>query len=714
MNLSVKIIIGLLLGILTGLFFGEYCSFFSYLGDGFIGLLQMTVLPYIIVNIVANLGRMKMSEGRRMVMNGLYVLLLLLGIGVITLLILPFALPSWTASSFFKSSVVAVQEPLNLLDLYIPSNPFYSMANNVVPAVVMFSIFLGVGLANIKEKEVLLKMLDVFGEGLNQINKMVVKLTPYGVFAIAAYNAGTMTIDEIQRLHAYIIIYTVGVLLLGFYWIPLLISSLTDVSPRALFKATRPTLLTIFATAKIIIVLPQLIDDIKRVLRLHYNRNDEMASKTEIMMPLSYPFPNLGTFVIFVFVPFIAWYMGNNFDLEETLTYLGSTLLSSFVAPVTGIPFILDLLKLPQEMFQLFVISSVYTDRIRVVLGTIHLLALTIITVIWTVHGLKPKWSKLIKGTLIGSILTFGSIIGTRYYLSQTLGESHQYESFVEMDFMNEHKPAQIKSIESLYADSLNYYGSNHLDIIKRRGSIRIGYLADHLPFAFRNQQGTLVGFDIEMAHLLAAELNVKAEFYRITQRQMKSLLEEDRLDIVMSGIIVTTDVLDNYAFSKSYINQTLAFMVPDHNRSLFNSRNSIKNLDSLSIGSAHPYFAKKLKNYLPQADIITLNSPREFFKEKHEELDALLLSAEAGSAWTVIYPQFNVAIPRPDVIKVPCAYPLPMMDESWKLFMDTWIELKQKEGTVDALFKYWVEGEGADIKEPRWSIAKDVLHWID
>jgi len=233
MSLSKKIVFSLLLGVLIGLFFGEYCSFLSIFGDGFIGLLQMTVLPYIMVSIISNLGRMSMKDGKIIVINGLKVLFLLLGIGVVTLIILPLSLPEWSASSFFSPSSVAVEEPLNLLELYIPSNPFASMANNVVPAVVLFSIFLGIGLSNIKGKESLLKGVDILGEALNHINKMIIKLTPIGVFFIAAYNAGTMSFDEIQRLQAYIIIYSVAVLLLGFYWLPLLVSATTGISPKA-------------------------------------------------------------------------------------------------------------------------------------------------------------------------------------------------------------------------------------------------------------------------------------------------------------------------------------------------------------------------------------------------------------------------------------------------------------------------------------------------
>ena len=69
MSLSTKILIGLFGGILVGLFFGEYCAFFSYLGDGFIGLLQMTVLPYIMVSIIANLGMMSLDDSIRALLN---------------------------------------------------------------------------------------------------------------------------------------------------------------------------------------------------------------------------------------------------------------------------------------------------------------------------------------------------------------------------------------------------------------------------------------------------------------------------------------------------------------------------------------------------------------------------------------------------------------------------------------------------------------------
>ena len=51
------------------------------------------------------------------------------------------------------------------------------------------------------------------------------------------------------------------------------------------------------------------------------------------------------------------------------------------------------------------------------------------------------------------------------------------------------------------------------VDSIKNRGTLRVGVWADRLPFAFVNRDGHLVGFDVEMAQLLARDLGVKVEF---------------------------------------------------------------------------------------------------------------------------------------------------------------------------------------------------------
>ncbi len=41
-------------------------------------------------------------------------------------------------------------------------------------------------------------------------------------------------------------------------------------------------------------------------------------------------------------------------------------------------------------------------------------------------------------------------------------------------------------------------------------------------------------------------------------------------------------------------------------------------------------------------------------------------------------------------------------------------LELKRSEGTIDALYSYWMLGGAAQIRKPRWSVIRDVLGWVD
>ena len=62
LSLSAKTLIGLALGIGCGLFFGEACGRLQIIGNAFVGLLQMAVLPYIVVSLIASIGRLTLQR----------------------------------------------------------------------------------------------------------------------------------------------------------------------------------------------------------------------------------------------------------------------------------------------------------------------------------------------------------------------------------------------------------------------------------------------------------------------------------------------------------------------------------------------------------------------------------------------------------------------------------------------------------------------------
>jgi hypothetical protein len=71
-----------------------------------------------------------------------------------------------------------------------------------------------------------------------------------------------------------------------------------------------------------------------------------------------------------------------------------------------------------------------------------------------------------------------------------------------------------------------------------------------------------------------------------------------------------------------------------------------------------------------------------------------VVLPAERGSVLTLLYPKYTVVVPEPGVIKIPLAYPVGERD--WAYFLNMWIELKRRDGTIEALYGHWILGKQA------------------
>jgi ABC-type amino acid transport substrate-binding protein len=100
------------------------------------------------------------------------------------------------------------------------------------------------------------------------------------------------------------------------------------------------------------------------------------------------------------------------------------------------------------------------------------------------------------------------------------------------------------------------------------------------------------------------------------------------------------------------------------------------------------------------------------FFANGPGRTDALVLTAERGSAWSLLYPRFSVIVPQPQIMTIPLAYAVRSDDQQMVWFLNRWLELKKRDGTIERLYDYWVLGKNAEPTGPRWSIGRDVLHW--
>ena len=69
--------------------------------------------------------------------------------------------------------------------------------------------------------------------------------------------------------------------------------------------------------------------------------------------------------------------------------------------------------------------------------------------------------------------------------------------------------------------------------------------------------------------------------------------------------------------------------------------------------------------------------------------------------------------VPKPDVSKIPMAYPVAGRDREFAGFLSHWIQLKHNGREYAMLYNHWILGLDAEPKHPRWSIIRDVLGWV-
>ena len=202
--------------------------------------------------------------------------------------------------------------------------------------------------------------------------------------------------------------------------------------------------------------------------------------------------------------------------------------------------------------------------------------------------------------------------------------------------------------------------------------------------------------------NLLATDLNVDIEFVKIYHDQASPLLASGYLDIT-SGIPVIPDNLREFTLTAPYSQQSVAFIVKDKRRSEFTHWQRITDRKDLTIGIPETFFYQNAVNrYFTRGKAWKIASPRLFFREEYQHIDAMLFGAAAASAWTLLYPDYTVIAPSPVVAPLTMAFPINKNDQQFELFMRNWIAMKQQSHTLSKLFDYWIGGKSIDANLSR------------
>ncbi|HFQ1492687.1 TPA: L-cystine transporter [Staphylococcus aureus] len=267
--------IGIVFGVLLHLVYGTHSNvitstsdWFNIVGQGYVALLQMIVMPLIFISIVAAFTKIQIGE--KFAKIGSLIFIFLIGtvtiaaiVGVVYALV--FGLDASTINlgnaEQARGSEIAKQAkdltahtlPQQILEL-LPKNPFLDFTGQRATstiAVVIFASFIGFAYLRVARKqpdhgELLKRAIDAIYSLVMAIVTFVLRLTPYGVLAIMANTLSTSDFGAIWTLGKFLIASYAA--LITMYIIHLIILSLLGISPIRYVKKTLEVLIFAFTS----------------------------------------------------------------------------------------------------------------------------------------------------------------------------------------------------------------------------------------------------------------------------------------------------------------------------------------------------------------------------------------------------------------------------------------------------------------------------------
>ena len=743
LNLTSWILVGFILGIITGLVFGDLVSVMRPLSDAFIKIWQITILPSVALSLIVGIGSMRRDTAKAIAVKAVLVLLLIWAICVVGYFSFQLAFPPRMEASFFSTQQLATTTPVNLIDQFIPANPFTSLADGIIPATVLFCLFLGFALMLDDGSGPIVSILRVLLKAFDRMTHIISKTFPVGIFVITAVTAGTLTVEGFLDLQVFLITLAAAAILLGLVVMPLLITCFTTFHYRDILAAASRPMLLAFSTGTEFITLPLISEGVEKLFRgKDWDPDTHLAgvagegtgdpgrgdvrSYSEILVPVAYTFPLLGGLAPFLFILFVAWLYQNPLDLVQQIQLVAVGIPSFFGSSKLSVLSLLDLMGLPEDAYNLYISSGILRQAFVAPLSVISIFSLSAITIAFATNRARFRWKRaafsLVAVVLLAAVLIAGLHAG---FATMLAGTYHGADQIAEIELPRDPAGRLMDTVVNttvyLHREDVPALPPlppgqrDEIRQIRDRGVLRVGYNSNNVPFAFFNGKGKLVGYDVEMAYDLAWALNItRIEFVPVTGTNLAESLDSGYCDIVMSAVVVNANRLDTMKFTDPTVTVHLAFVVPDGKKDQFTSLATVNAMDGLRVAvynnTALVPVAKRL---LPRATIVPIDTKEEYFTGG--KADAFLIPAEEGYTATLQYPFYDVAIIQPHgSYQMMYAYAVPKdSSDSYLLALNYWIRMERDYGMLQKKYDYWVLGKIPQASPPRWSVVRDVLGWV-
>ena len=271
-NLGIWIIVAMIIGIVVGIFMGEDASIFKPLGDFFIQLIKMLVVPLVFVSIVSGAAALGETKSAGLVGGlsiGYMMITTVISISVALMLGAIFqpganvAADGMTAitqagEAAAESAAPATAGFWDTVIGMIPANPIEALSTGNILQIIIFGLFFGFGISALaaEKRRMLTNGLNNILEALIWCIGKVMYVAPFGVFGLIADATGTFGFDILMQVANVLWLDLIAVAIIGLGLYPLTVALLSRVSLKSYFREMIKPQIVSFSTASSLATLP--------------------------------------------------------------------------------------------------------------------------------------------------------------------------------------------------------------------------------------------------------------------------------------------------------------------------------------------------------------------------------------------------------------------------------------------------------------------------
>ncbi|GEM76128.1 transporter substrate-binding domain-containing protein [Vibrio sagamiensis] len=229
-----------------------------------------------------------------------------------------------------------------------------------------------------------------------------------------------------------------------------------------------------------------------------------------------------------------------------------------------------------------------------------------------------------------------------------------------------------------------------NLDEIKKRGILRVG-MSTFVPWAMRNKQGELIGFEVDVAKRLAADTGLKVEFVPTAWDGIIPALLAKKFDVIIGGMSITPERSKSVLFTKPYSHSGVQVAA---NKKLAEGFNEFSDFNSRRVKIAArrgAYTVQVARENFPKAKILQFDDEAQAFQEVlNGNAHAVIASSPKPEHESVKHAN-KLFLPFSERLsKGNEAFAVRLGEEDKQAFFNQWIEARTQDGWLDERYEYW------------------------